>query len=238
MKKLKSICYLALAILNIFLIHYIFDVFVGDSTTILAIDPVTALVVMGLVKGAKAAYGGVQASKAASAQRRAQQAAKKATKQALQQAQINTQEMRDVDERLYNQQQELISQDLSTFLENTGADARTAAAATQNLQAGAAKSRMTVEQQRRADLRALEKDVADEEQNVAKRVQAIREGIAAGAQQAAVDAQAQKLAGQQMVLDNVTGIAGDVLGFAGGDMTQFAPTGYKWDAAAQTYKII
>lgn len=183
-----------LAILNIFVLQYLFGLITPSEGVIYAIDPITAALLINL--GVKVVSGGadlISANKSKNLQQEAEDAAEDAVAAAMQQAKINAQRMRTIDPSLYEQAQEEVSQDLTTVLDvAAGEDPRLTAALGTKLFQQSQKQRQEIEREKRKDIQDLEKDIADEEQAVAKRLQTIELERAKGAQTAAAQYEQQR----------------------------------------------
>ncbi len=225
-----------LAILNIFIIQYVFGLIIPSEGMYLAIDPVTMLIISGVTSAAQAGISLHQANKAKDDMRDAELKAGEYIDKAYQNASINAQRMRSIDTSLYDTASEQISQDLSTVLGVTaGEDARLAAAQGSRLAQTSARERQALEMQKRKDIQGLEKDIAEGEQSKLARLQALDQAQAIGYQQQAADAQQRKIAAQQQALSAGSnfvnsytgminaGISPQQLGFGGGKQTSIAP---------------
>lgn len=202
-----------LAILNIYLIQYVFVSFMPSEGLILGMDPATMLIISGITKGASALFSLGQAATAKKDMRIANANAKKYVNKAYDSASINAQRMRSIDPSLYDTASENISQDLSTVLDVTaGDDPRLAAAMGSRLAQQSTKQRQALEMQKRTDIQNLDKDIAKGEQEVAGRIQALDESQAIGFQQQAADAQQRMTQGTQAALQAPASLVGDYTG--------------------------
>jgi len=203
-----------LAILNIFVLQYVFGLITPSEGAYLAIDPMTAtLIISGVTKLASTGFSLSQASRAKKDMMKAERQASKAVKKAYQRAGVNPQEMRTIDPMLYETAGERISQDLSTALEITaGDDPRLQAAMGSRLAQQSARERQNLELQKRRDIQALEADIATGEENRLQRLANLDLAQARGFQQQAADAQQRRVAGQQQAIGSATSIIDDYTG--------------------------
>ena len=204
-----------LAILNIFILKYVFGLIIPSEEVYLAvIDPMTAMLIISGVTKAASTFGSLsQASRAKDDMRKAERQASKAVKKAYERAGVNPQEMRTIDPTLYETAGERISQDLSTALEITaGDDPRLQAAMGSRLAQQAARERQNLELQKRRDIQALEADIATGEQARLARLQDLDLQQAAGFQQQAADAQQRRAAAQQQAIGSAVSIIDDYTG--------------------------
>ena len=203
-----------LAILNIFVLQYVFGLIIPSEGAYLAVDPITAmLIISGVTKIASSGFSLAQASRAKDDMRKAERKASQSVKKAYQRAGVNPQEMRTIDPMLYETAGERISQDLSTALEITaGDDPRLQAAMGSRLAQQAARQRQNLELQKRRDIQALEADIATGEEARLARLQNLDLQQARGFQQQAADAQQRRVAGQQQAIGSATSIIDDYTG--------------------------
>jgi len=204
-----------LAILNIFVLQYVFGLIIPSEGAYLAVvDPLTAsLIISGVTKLASSGFSLAQASRAKDDMRKAERQASKAVKKAYQRAGVNPQEMRTIDPMLYETAGERISQDLSTALEITaGDDPRLQAAMGSRLAQQAARQRQNLELQKRRDIQKLEGDIATGEENRLQRLANLDLAQARGFQQQAADAQERRVAGQQQAIGSAVSIIDDYTG--------------------------
>ena len=203
-----------LAILNIFVLQYVFGLIIPSEGAYLAVDPMTAmLIISGVTKLASSGFSLAQASRAKKDMMKAERQASKAVKKAYQRAGVNPQEMRTIDPMLYETAGERISQDLSTALEITaGDDPRLQAAMGSRLAQQAARQRQNLELQKRRDIQKLEGDIATGEENRLQRLANLDLAQAAGFQQQAADAQERRVAGQQQAIGSAVSIIDDYTG--------------------------
>lgn len=203
-----------LAILNIFILQYVFGLIIPSEGVYLAIDPLTAsLIISGVTKLASSGFSLAQASRAKKDMMKAERQASKAVKKAYQRAGVNPQEMRTIDPMLYETAGERISQDLSTALEITaGDDPRLQAAMGSRLAQQAARERQNLELQKRRDIQNLEADIATGEENRLQRLANLDLAQARGFQQQAADAQQRRVAGQQQAIGSAVSIIDDYTG--------------------------
>ena len=203
-----------LAILNIFILQYVFGLIIPLEGVYLAIEPMTAmLIISGVTKLASTGFSLAQASRAKDDMRKAERQASKAVKKAYQRAGVNPQEMRTIDPMLYETAGERISQDLSTALEITaGDDPRLQAAMGSRLAQQAARERQNLELQKRRDIQNLEADIATGEEARLQRLANLDLAQARGFQQQAADAQQRRVAGQQQAIGAATSIIDDYTG--------------------------
>ena len=204
-----------LAILNIFVLQYVFGLIIPSEGAYLAVvDPMTAMLIISGVTKAASTFGSLsQASRAKDDMRKAERQASKAVKKAYERAGVNPQEMRTIDPTLYETAGERISQDLSTALEITaGDDPRLQAAMGSRLAQQAARERQNLELQKRRDIQALEADIATGEQARLARLQDLDLQQAAGFQQQAADAQQRRAAAQQQAIGSAVSIIDDYTG--------------------------
>ena len=204
-----------LAILNIFILQYVFGLIIPSEGAYLAVvDPITAmLIISGVTKLASSGFSLAQASRAKDDMRKAERKASQSVKKAYQRAGVNPQQMRTIDPTLYETAGERISQDLSTALEITaGDDPRLQAAMGSRLAQQAARQRQNLELQKRRDIQALEADIATGEEDRLARLQDLDLQQARGFQQQAADAQQRRVAGQQQAISSATSIIDDYTG--------------------------
>ena len=203
-----------LAILNIFVLQYVFGLIIPSEGAYLAVDPMTAmLIISGVTKLASSGFSLAQASRAKKDMMKAERQASKAVKKAYQRAGVNPQEMRTIDPMLYETAGERISQDLSTALEITaGDDPRLQAAMGSRLAQQAARQRQNLELQKRRDIQKLEGDIATGEENRLQRLANLDLAQARGFQQQAADAQERRVAGQQQAIGSAVSIIDDYTG--------------------------
>ena len=203
-----------LAILNIFILQYVFGLIIPSEGAYLAVDPMTAmLIISGVTKLASSGFSLAQASRAKDDMRKAERQASKAVKKAYQRAGVNPQEMRTIDPMLYETAGERISQDLSTALEITaGDDPRLQAAMGSRLAQQAARERQNLELQKRRDIQNLEADIATGEEARLRRLANLDLAQARGFQQQAADAQQRRVAGQQQAIGSAVSIIDDYTG--------------------------
>ena len=204
-----------LAILNIFVLQYVFGLIIPSEGAYLAVvDPLTAsLIISGVTKLASSGFSLAQASRAKDDMRKAERQASKAVKKAYQRAGVNPQEMRTIDPMLYETAGERISQDLSTALEITaGDDPRLQAAMGSRLAQQAARERQNLELQKRRDIQNLEADIATGEEARLQRLANLDLAQARGFQQQAADAQERRVAGQQQAIGSAVSIIDDYTG--------------------------
>ena len=210
-----------LAILNIFILQYLFGLIIPSEGVYLAVDPMTAmLIISGVTKLASAGFSLSQASRAKDDMKKAERKASKAVKKAYQRAGVNPQEMRTIDPSLYETAGERISQDLSTALEITaGDDPRLQAAMGSRLAQQAARERQNLELQKRRDIQKLEADIATGEEAKLRRLANLDLAQAAGFQQQAADAQQRRVAGQQQAIGSAVSIIDDYTGLIAAGVT-------------------
>ena len=203
-----------LAILNIFVLQYLFGLIIPSEGVCLAVDPITAmLVIQGVTKLASSGFSLAQAARAKDDMRKAERQASKAVKKAYERAGVNPQEMRTIDPTLYETAGERISQDLSTALEITaGDDPRLQAAMGSRLAQQAARERQNLELQKRRDIQALEADIAEGEEARLQRLANLDLAQARGFQQQAADAQQRRAAAQQQAIGSAVSIIDDYTG--------------------------
>ena len=204
-----------LAILNIFVLQYVFGLIIPSEGAYLAVvDPMTAmLIISGVTKLASSVGSLGQASRAKKDMMKAERQASKAVKKAYQRAGVNPQEMRTIDPMLYETAGERISQDLSTALEITaGDDPRLQAAMGSRLAQQAARERQNLELQKRRDIQNLEADIATGEEARLQRLANLDLAQARGFQQQAADAQQRRVAGQQQAIGSAVSIIDDYTG--------------------------
>ena len=204
-----------LAILNIFILQYVFGLIIpSDGAYLAVVDPITAmLIISGVTKLASSGFSLAQASRAKDDMRKAERKASQSVKKAYQRAGVNPQQMRTIDPTLYETAGERISQDLSTALEITaGDDPRLQAAMGSRLAQQAARQRQNLELQKRRDIQALEADIATGEEDRLARLQDLDLQQARGFQQQAADAQQRRVAGQQQAISSATSIIDDYTG--------------------------
>jgi len=204
---------IVLAIANIFILQYIFGYFSPQEGIYMALDPVTMLIVSGIVKAAGAGFSLSQASRAKSDMEKAETKAKKYLDKAYDRANINTEMMRTIDPSLYETAQERVSQDLSTALDVTaGDDPRLQAVMGTRLAQQAQQQRQAIEMQKRKDIQDLEADIAKGEAQKLARLQALDLGQVAGFQQQAAEAQQRRVGAQQSAFQQLGSIIGDYTG--------------------------
>ena len=168
------------------------------------------LIISSAIKAVSAGANLQQSAQAKDDMRKAEKKAKKYVKKAYESASVNAQRMRTIDPSIYDTASENLSQDLSTVLDITaGEDPRLTAAMGSKLFQQSQKQRQALEMQKRKDIQALEKDIAEGEQAKLDRIANLDIAQATGFQQQAADAQQRKVAAQQQALQAPASILGD-----------------------------
>lgn len=168
------------------------------------------LIISSAIKAVSAGANLQQSAQAKTDLRKAEKKAKKYVKKAYESASVNAQRMRTIDPSIYDTASENLSQDLSTVLDITaGEDPRLTAAMGSKLFQQSQKQRQALEMQKRKDIQALEKDIAEGEQARLGRIANLDIAQATGFQQQAADAQQRRVAAQQQALQAPASIVGD-----------------------------